>query len=137
MSIKLSLKTLSDIDPEVARPSYQRTDLVAGILHVGIGNFHRAHQAMYLHRLFEMGVDHDWAIVGAGIKHFDDTMRERLKPQDWLTTVVELDPVRLSATVSGSMTDFIEVNPRTLIDAMTQPNIRIVSLTVTEGGVLC
>ncbi|MGI9462939.1 MAG: mannitol dehydrogenase family protein, partial [Aestuariivirgaceae bacterium] len=111
MTLALSLATLSEIDSDVAKPSYQRNDLSAGILHVGIGNFHRAHQAIYLHKLFELGLDRDWAIAGAGIKHFDDAMRKRLAPQDWLTTVVELDPARFSATVSGSMIDFVEVNP--------------------------
>ena len=134
MTVKLSLATLGDIEPDVAKPCYRRDDLSAGIVHIGIGNFHRAHQGMYLHRLFEMGVDHDWAIVGAGIKQYDDVMRQRLQPQDWLTTVVELDSARLSATVSGPMVDFIEVTPQALIDAISQPRIRIVSMTVTEGG---
>ena len=88
----------------------------------------------YLHRLFESGHGYDWALVGAGVKHFDDAMRERLKPQDWLTTVVDLDPAGMSATVIGSMIDFIPIDPKTLIDAMAAPEIRIVSLTVTEGG---
>jgi mannitol 2-dehydrogenase len=134
MAKALSLKSLKDSQSPIAIPSYKREDLSAGILHVGIGNFHRAHQASYLHQLFEAGHDHDWAVVGAGITHFDKTMRERLKPQDWLTTVVELDPSGFSATVIGSMIDFIEVDPQRLIDAMTKPEIRIVSLTVTEGG---
>ena len=134
MAIKLSLKTLAVADLAVSKPSYKREDLSAGIIHVGIGNFHRAHQANYLHRLFETGHGHDWALVGAGVKHFDDAMRERLKPQDWLTTVVDLDPKGMSATVIGSMIDFVPIDPQSLIDAMTAPEIRIVSLTVTEGG---
>lgn len=134
MTIALSLAGLSDINSVVAKPSYSRSGLSAGLLHVGIGNFHRAHQGMYLHKLFEMGMDHDWAIVGAGIKHYDADMRDRLRPQDWLTTVVELDPACLTATVCGSMIDFLEVDSQALYHAMLQPDIRIVSLTVTEGG---
>ena len=116
MAVNLSLATIGEINSSVARPSYQRADLSPGILHVGIGNFHRAHQAVYLHKLFEMGVDQDWAIVGAGIKHFDDAMRQRLEPQDWLTSVVELDPAQFSAMVTGPMIDFIEVNPRIQVE---------------------
>ncbi len=134
MSVKLSLDSLGHISSTVSKPTYLRSDLSPGIVHIGTGNFHRAHQALYLHRLFEMGIDFDWAIIGSGIKRFDEAMRNRLKPQDWLTTVVELDPVRLSATVSGPMIDFIPIDPQMLIETMAQPNIRIVSLTVTEGG---
>lgn len=132
--IPLSIGTLDQIRSDVARPSYRHDDLSAGILHVGVGNFHRAHQAAYLDKLFEMGQDRDWAIVGAGVTEFDKAMRERLQSQDWLTTVVELDPDQLSAKVTASMVDFIEVNPRSVISAMANPAIRIVSLTVTEGG---
>jgi mannitol 2-dehydrogenase len=134
MAKKLSLETLDDIGSNVTKPSYKREDLSAGIIHVGIGNFHRAHQATYLHKLFEAGHDHDWALVGAGVKHFDEAMRARLEPQDWLTTIVELDTTGFSASVIGSMIDFIEIDPQALINAMAKPEIRIVSLTVTEGG---
>lgn len=134
MPTKLSLATLGEINKEVAKPNYKRSDLSAGIIHVGVGNFHRAHQATYLHQLFNKGQDHDWALIGAGVKHFDVAMRDRLAPQDWLTTIVELDPEKLSAKIIGSMIDFIEVDPKKLIEAMAQPEIRIVSLTVTEGG---
>ncbi len=134
MSIKLSAENLSNIAGDVAKPSYTQQDLSAGMLHVGVGNFHRAHQSVYLHRLFEQGYDRDWAIVGAGITDYDVAMRDKLQPQDWLTTVVELDPEKLSARITGSMIDFIEANPLAVIDAMAQPEIRIVSLTVTEGG---
>ena len=92
MNKKLSLSTLDDLPDTVARPSYDRSDLSPGILHVGVGNFHRAHQAVYLDRLFNTGRDLDWAIVGAGIKSFDAKRRDLLQGQDWLTTVVELDP---------------------------------------------
>jgi len=134
MITKLSLSNLSDIGGNVTKPGYSRADLTPGIVHIGVGNFHRAHQAIYLHRLFESGKDRDWAIVGAGVKPYDAAMRARLEPQDWLTTVVELDPAGFSATICGAMIDFTEVNPESLIARMASPEIRIVSLTVTEGG---
>lgn len=129
----LSAESLEQITT-VSRPSYKRTDLSPGIVHVGIGNFHRAHQSTYMHHLFELGIDHDWAIVGAGVTKYDEAMRQRLEQQDWLTTVVRLDPAKLSGAVIGSMIEFVEVNPDSLIEVMARPNIRIVSLTVTEGG---
>lgn len=134
MATKLSLGNLDDIGPAVAKPSYARGDLSPGIVHIGVGNFHRAHQAMYLHKLFETGRDLDWAIVGAGVKHYDTAMRDKLEPQDWLTTVVELDPKGFSARITGAMIDFAEVRPAALIELMASSKIRIVSLTVTEGG---
>lgn len=115
-------------------PTYARDELTAGIVHVGVGNFHRAHQAHYLHRLFETGRDRDFAIVGAGIKPFDAAMREKLAGQDFLTTIVELDPKGFSAVIIGSMIDFAPTDAESIVAAMARPEIRIVSLTVTEGG---
>ena len=136
MTTRLSVANLDQITDEVAKPSYRQQDLSAGIVHVGVGNFHRAHQSTYLHYLFDNGLDRDWAITGAGITKYDSAMREKLAAQDWLTTVVELDPDKLSAKITGAMIDFTEINPRAIIDAMTLPEIRIVSLTVTEGCLL-
>ncbi|MCR9239055.1 MAG: mannitol dehydrogenase family protein [Alphaproteobacteria bacterium] len=133
-STKLNETALQSLPDNVAVPKYDRSALKAGILHIGVGNFHRAHQAVYLNELFSLGEDHDWALVGAGIKPYDTAMRERLQQQDWLTTVVELDPEGFTAKVSGSMIDFVEVDPQAVIDRLSSPEIRIVSLTITEGG---
>jgi mannitol 2-dehydrogenase len=117
-------------------PAYDRSKLTPGIVHIGLGNFHRAHMAVYLDDLFGMGLDHDWAILGAGVREGDARMREALKGQDCLSTVIELDPKGKSARRVGSMIDFLPVEPdnAALIAAMARPEIRIVSLTVTEGG---
>ena len=132
----LSLANLASVPEMVARPRYARESLRAGILHIGVGNFHRAHQAVYLDDLFNAGRDHDWAILGAGVRSGDAAMRRELEPQDWLTTVVELEPGANRARVSSSMIDFVPVNEdgRAIVDALDDPAIRIVSLTVTEGG---
>lgn len=134
--MKLSLATLADLPENVARPTYDRGDLTAGIVHVGLGNFHRAHMALYLHDLFQTGEDHDWAIIGAGVRPADTAVRNDLAAQDWLTTVCELDPEGDRAVVTGAMTGFVPVKDGNgpLIAQMTDPAIRIVSLTVTEGG---
>ncbi|MBY6046739.1 mannitol dehydrogenase family protein [Vannielia litorea] len=134
MATNLSNNTLNVLPEAVAVPEYDRGALTPGILHIGVGNFHRAHMAWYLDRLFAQGEGHDWAIVGAGIKSFDAAKREALKGQDWLTTVVELDPAALTARVTGAMVDFCEIDSAALTARLTDPAIRIVSLTVTEGG---
>ena len=119
-----------------ALPAYDRSRLTPGIVHIGLGNFHRAHMAVYLDDLFARGLGHDWAIIGAGVREGDARMRDALKAQDCLSTVIELDPAGRSARRIGSMIDFVPVDPdnAALIAAMTRPEIRIVSLTVTEGG---
>src|SRR6202451_1422283 len=89
MNIKLSAGALASLPANIAVPKYRRSDLSAGIVHFGVGNFHRAHQAVYLDDLFNAGRDHDWAVVGAGVRDPDVAVREKLKEQDWLTTVVE------------------------------------------------
>ena len=132
--VDLSNATLGDLD--IARPTYDRSALTPGIVHVGVGNFHRAHQAWYLHRLMQNGQAHDWAILGAGVRPYDAAMREKLLAQDCLTTLIELDPAQTSAEVVGSMIDYlpIEEGNGALIRAMADPAIRIVGLTVTESG---
>ena len=117
-------------------PAYDRSKLTAGIVHIGLGNFHRAHMAVYLDDLFALGEGHDWAILGAGVREGDARMRDALVAQDCLSTVIELDPSGRSARRIGSMIGFLPVEPdnAALIAAMTEPAIRIVSLTVTEGG---
>lgn len=85
---KLSRATLKSFN-KIHKPGYDPADLIPGIVHFGVGNFHRAHQAVYLDDLFGLGLDHDWALVGAGVRASDDAMRDTLKAQDWLTTVVD------------------------------------------------
>ncbi|MFQ1701287.1 mannitol dehydrogenase family protein [Loktanella agnita] len=127
---------LSDLPAQITRPAYDRTALTPGIVHIGLGNFHRAHQAWYLHRLMQDGQAQDWAIIGAGVRAGDAIMRDKLAAQDYLTTLIELDPAGISAEVSGAMIDFLPVadDNAPLIACMSDPAIRIVSLTVTEGG---
>ncbi|APE44003.1 mannitol dehydrogenase [Sulfitobacter alexandrii] len=134
--MKLSDATLAQLPEGIARPTYDRAALVPGILHIGVGNFHRAHQAWYLHRLMQQGRALDWAIVGAGVRPYDEAMRLRLAEQDYLTTLIELSPDAISAEVVGPMVDYVPIaeGHGPLIDRMARPDIRIVALTVTEGG---
>ena len=134
--IKLSNATLDQLPGSVLRPTYDRSRLTPGIVHIGLGNFHRAHQSWYLHRLMQQGLAQDWAIIGAGVRAFDAEQRDRLAAQDYLTTLIELDPSGTSAEVVGSMIGYVPVADGNgpLIAQMADPAIRIVSLTVTEGG---
>jgi mannitol 2-dehydrogenase len=135
MSTKLSLADLASLPARVARPGYARAALTPGILHFGVGNFHRAHQAVYLDDLFNAGLDHDWAIVGAGVFEAERKGRDILAAQDWLTTVVEQDDGHMQARVTGAMVDFVEPgNGAAIVARLADPAIRIVSLTITEGG---
>tara|TARA_B100000900_G_scaffold237789_1_gene201919 strand:- start:1974 stop:3467 length:1494 start_codon:yes stop_codon:yes gene_type:complete len=136
-TFSLNNKNLNFFDQSILKPSYNRSKLSAGIVHIGVGNFHRAHLSWYLHRLMQEGLDHDWAIIGSGVTEYDIPMREKLVKQNFLTTLIELDPDgNQSCEIVGSMIDYIAVeeNNKLLIQAMSQDNIRIVSLTVTEGG---
>ncbi len=132
----LARDTLSDLPENVHRPLYERDHLKPGIVHIGVGNFHRAHQSWYLHRLMQKGHALDWAIIGAGVRPYDKDMRSKLKQQDYLTTLIELDPSGSTAEIVGSMIGYvaIEKGNRPLIEQMAAEEIRIVSLTVTEGG---
>jgi mannitol 2-dehydrogenase len=135
MATKLSNATLTSLDRSIATPRYDRKRVTAGILHFGVGNFHRAHQAVYLDDLFNLGRDFDFGIIGAGVMAFDQTMRDRLSRQDFLTTVVEQEAHRSKARVTGSMVGYLPPGEaEAIIDRMSDPAIRIVSLTVTEGG---
>jgi mannitol 2-dehydrogenase len=135
MTVKLSLANLASLPPKVARPNYDRAALTAGIVHFGVGNFHRAHQAIYLDDLFNLGLGHDFALVGAGVFDGEKAGRERLKAQDWLTAVVEQDEGHMAARVTGAMIDFLTPgDAAAIIRRLADPGIRIVSLTITEGG---
>ena len=128
---KVNLRRFSNA---VRTPTYNQNTLTPGILHLSVGNFHRGHMAVYLDELFEQGEDLDWAVVGAGLRPSAVDMRETLKAQDYLTTVVELEPKAMSAQIISSMIDFLPSDPNLICDALSDGKIRIVSLTITESG---
>jgi mannitol 2-dehydrogenase len=135
MTVKLSLASLKDAAATAAVPAYDPKGLTAGIVHFGVGNFHRAHQAIYLDDLFNTGKAHDWAIIGAGVMPSDGAMRDKLKAQDFLTTVVEQDNNKTAARITAPMIDIIAPGDvATLIETLADPKIRVVSMTITEGG---
>ena len=101
--MKLNYSSLGSLPTSASVPSYDIKALQPDI-------FHRAHQAIYLDRFFKLGIDHDWGLVGSGIKSGYRRMRLKLQAQGWLITVVELDEKGLTARVCGSMIDFVETS---------------------------
>lgn len=118
-------------------PSYDRSGLTVGTVHFGVGGFHRAHQARYLDELLEQGEARDFAIAGMGVLPQDQKMRDVLKKQDCLYTLIARYPDgHEDIRVIGSIVDYIWTpeDPAGAVEYLAQENIRIVSLTVTEGG---
>lgn len=135
MAVLLSRATLAEIGKSVATPRYRPEQLSPGIVHIGVGNFHRAHQAAYLDELFERGLDHDWAIIGTGVRESDAEMGRDLAAQDFLTSVVTQEAERSQARVTGAMIGFVRPgDSQAILQRLVDPRTRIVSLTVTEGG---
>ena len=112
--------------------SYDRAAVTPGIVHLGIGAFHRAHMAVYVDDILES--DPSWGIVGASLRRPDT--REALAPQDFLYTLAIRDASGTSCRVIGSLLDVLDANTQRgqLLEIMADPRIRIVSLTVTEKG---
>ena len=130
-------QTLAELAPRLAIPSYDRSRLTVGIVHLGVGAFHRAHQAMYIDRLLSRGLAQDWAICGVGVLPLDARMRDTLQQQDGLyTLVVKSADGDWDARVVGSIVEYLFApdDPERVVERMTDPQVQIVSLTVTEGG---
>jgi len=135
--MKLNKQNLNRLAPGVALPAYALDDTRQGIAHIGVGGFHRAHQAFYTDTLMNTGEGLDWAICGVGLRAEDRRARDDLKDQDYLFTLFELgDGDDTEVRVIGAITDMLlaEDDTRALIDKLASPEIRIVSLTITEGG---
>ncbi|HJV15030.1 MAG TPA: mannitol dehydrogenase family protein [Propionibacteriaceae bacterium] len=118
-------------------PSYDRSQVKVGIVHFGVGGFHRAHQAMYIDQLMEQGKALDWGICGVGVMPFDLKMKEAMQTQDGLYILVLKDPEGgWEPRVIGSIVQYLYApdDPEAVIEKMADPATRIVSLTVTEGG---
>lgn len=133
MAHRLSDAALAALPAKVARPGYDRSRVETGIVHLGIGAFHRAHQAVYTDTVLGNG-DLRWGIVGASLRSGDT--RDALSPQDGLYTVCARDGGGEHMRVIGSITGLLVApeEPEALLAAMVRPEVRIISLTVTEKG---
>ncbi|MBB3999388.1 mannitol dehydrogenase family protein [Aureimonas pseudogalii] len=131
----VSNATLKELGERVAVPAYDRSGLRSGLVHIGVGNFHRAHQCVYLDDLFATGTGHEWGVTGLSVRSEDKALRDDLTAQDGLYTVTEVDEGVSRTRVVGSILRFVEPGDRAgMLAALTAPETRIVSLTITEGG---
>ncbi len=133
--MKVSTQSLSAL--QIPVPRYERSQIGVGIVHFGVGGFHRAHQAMYIDRLLDDGLAQDWGICGVGVLPRDRRMRDALRSQDYLyTLILEHPDGTREPRVIGSIVDFhyAPEDPEAVIELLANPATRIVSLTITEGG---
>ena len=139
----LNPRTLAYLSDQVPRPAYDRDLVTTGVVHVGVGGFHRAHQAMYQDRLMNEGTALnegealDWGICGVGVMPADQAMKQALDAQDGLyTLVLKHSDGTYEPRVIGSIVEYLFApgDPEAVIEKMAAPPTRIVSLTITEGG---
>jgi len=133
----LNARTLKHWTGRVPVPAYDRALVTPGIVHVGVGGFHRAHQAMYHDQLMNQGTALDWGICGVGVLPADLRMKQVLDAQDGLyTLVLKHNDGTWEPRVIGSIVEYLYApdDPEAVIEKMAAPSTRIVSLTITEGG---
>ncbi len=132
----LSARTLQACDERVALPAYDRNEVTAGVVHVGVGGFHRAHQAVYHDELLAGG-HLEWGICGVGVLPGDRRMRDALVAQDGLYTLVVKHPDgSFEPRIVGSIVDVLLApeDPEAVIERLAAPVTKAVTLTITEGG---
>lgn len=136
-AVPLNAANLRSLPEGVAVPTYDRSAVTPGIVHFGVGGFHRAHQAMYLDQLMNNGEALDWGIVGVGVLEHDKKMADVFAASDCLYTLMVKEPDGTQdLRVIGSIIDYRYApdDPAAVVDLLADPQIRIVSLTITEGG---
>lgn len=133
---KPSSETLPFFKGKYPVPAYDRTAHKHGIVHIGVGGFHRAHQAWYLDSLLALGGSPDWSLCGVLLLPHDRRMFEAMRSQDCLYTVVERSVEGEKPRIIGSITEvlFAPDDPEAVLEKMASPDCRIVTLTITEGG---
>ena len=135
--VQLNQENLPLVPAEIARPTYDRSKVTAGIVHIGVGGFHRSHEAYYTDELMNSGEAFDWGICGVGLREADRKICGVLKNQNFLYTLIVKHPGgKIENRVIGSLVDFMMGcdDPEAVIERMASPETRIVSLTITEGG---
>ena len=136
-SIKLNNKNLSLLPDEVIKPGYDRSKIKTGIVHIGVGGFHRSHQAFYTDEFLKLTGETSWGICGISLLDKDLDMYNALVQQDGLYTLMYNEPDgRLSARIIGSIVEyyFAPGNQEQVIEKMAHRDVKIITLTITEGG---
>lgn len=135
--MKLNSHTLADFIEDVEVPTYDRSEVTVGIVHFGVGGFHRAHQAMYVDRLMQQGEGLEWGICGVGVLPGDRKMKDVMDAQDCLYTLaLKHSDGTWDTRVVGSIVEYLFApdDADAVIEKMAAESTRIVSLTITEGG---
>ncbi|WP_339705436.1 mannitol dehydrogenase family protein [uncultured Kriegella sp.] len=135
--MQLNQKNLGLITNVLSGPKYDRKRLKIGMVHIGVGGFHRAHQALYTHQLQDKMDASEWGICGIGLRSGDQKIHDVLKNQDGLYTLIIKHPDgTIESQIIGSILDFLlgHDTPGPVIERMADPATKIVSLTITEGG---
>lgn len=136
-NLQLNNKNLAQIAKLVPIPTYDRNGQIAGMVHIGVGGFHRAHQAFYTQKLMEKTNSLEWSICGIGLREGDRKIHDVLIKQNSLYSLIVKQPDgKIDTSIIGSITDFMLSvdNPIAVIERMAHPDTKIVSLTITEGG---
>ncbi|WP_051687225.1 mannitol dehydrogenase family protein [Microbulbifer sp. HZ11] len=130
---RLNNNILENLPAEVIKPAYDRNEVTTGIVHLGIGAFHRAHQAWFTENRITAG-EKDWGIVGASLRSAG--VRDQLVPQNGLYSVVEKSNAGTKVQIVGAVSDVLvgPESPQQLMELLAQKSVRIVSLTITEKG---
>ena len=131
--------TLSSLPASIGRPAYDRAKVTAGIAHLSVGNFHRAHQAVYMDKALALPGHEGWGILGIGLMDVESERAKAaaLKGQGGLYSLVAYPPEGTpEVSVVGSIVDYLHApaDPEAVLARLADPAIRIVTLTVTEGG---
>ena len=137
VALALSRLSLSRLPSGVAPPAFDPAQVEPGIVHLGLGGFHRSHMARYTHDLMELDPEAlGWGIIGVGLMPADRRMIDSLAPQDGLYTLIEREGAAERVRVIGSLARLIYAGDarQELLAALHDPAIRVVSLTVTENG---
>jgi fructuronate reductase len=130
---RLSAAVLADLPEDIRRPSYDRGAIRTGVIHLGIGAFHRAHQAVLFEAALEAG-DMRWGVCGVSLR--SAAVRDQLEPQDGLYSLVERDAAGERVRIIGAVRDALVApeNPEAVIAALASPDVHLVTLTITEKG---
>jgi mannitol 2-dehydrogenase len=134
--IPLGSSRLVELSRRMSTPSYDRRSIARSIVHIGVGGFFRAHQAVYLDDLQKVSPDAAWGYCGVGLLQHDSAIRDALAKQDSLYTVIERSKKGDAPRIVGSLLEFLYApeNPEAVLDKLADPGTRIVTLTITEGG---
>ena len=137
-TMQLNQAALGQLPSGIPGPAYDRGAVARSIVHIGVGGFYRAHQALYLDDLLQLpGPGHQqWGYCGVGLLAHDAAIRDAMRAQDCLYTVVERSAKGDVPRVVGSILEFMFApdDPQAVLEKLADPATRIVSLTITEGG---